>query len=529
MNKPVDEVFWVTDYQAKGDGESVDTSAIQAAIDACHRAGGGRVVLPPGRYVTSTLYLKDQVRLCLQGGAELLGSRKAADYPMDNPGSGEIGEPCSGEVLSGNEYIQALIVAHKASNVAIEGPGVIDGRGQQDAFPALINGKKDGTQRPMLIRFVQCTNIRFHQVTLKDASSWCLHLVDCDDVHIQAIKISNRANRNNDGIDLDGCGNVFIADCQISAKDDAICLKSSSGRSCENVFVRNCVLSSDTAGIKLGTSSRAGFKNVIVSDCVIRKTAMAGIKLICVDGGTLDNVHMHDLVMEDVEGPIFIRLGNRGAAYFTPEPDGGPIPVGCLRNVTLRNIQARVRLAPPDTDEVQEHLRPFLRGGPRTRLGMLMTGIPGHPLTGLKLDNIDILFPGLGDVDPRQPPVPDDEKRYPEQCFFGPLPAYGLFLRHAEDVELSRIRLRYEGHEKRPAMILDDVHECSLKDVTLQADGACAMQMQSVSDIAVSGCRVRGKPASLIAADAEDQSRICLDHNRLDQGTQPFSLPSSTI
>ena len=489
----------ITDYGAVGDGQALNTHAIQKAIDFVYEKGGGSVVIPKGQFVTGTLYLKSNVRLSLQGSSELLGSRSLADYPTNNPGSGEVvgsQKILTNEVLTASEFIQALIVADQAENVGIEGCGTIDGRGQPDAFPTQVAGRKELGQRPMLMRFFRCKNVHFDEVNLKNPASWGVHLVDCDNVHFQGVNISHRSNANNDGIDVDGCRNVWITDSHISSGDDAVCLKSSHGKPCENIFVNHCLISSDTAGFKCGTSSRAGFRNLIVSDCVMRNVKMGAIKLQCVDGGTMENVLIQNIVMDQVEGPLFIRLGNRGAAYQTPEKDGALIQPGVLRDVTISNIRATVSA----TD--------------KTHSGIMITGIPGHNVSGIHLDNIEVRFPGFGAADPVEKTVPEDEKRYPEQFFFGSLPSYGMFIRHAEDIELNRIRFSYTGEEKRPAFALEDVKGFALKDSKMESDGKTVFQFKKCADLSVSDCRVEGTTDSLFQSDPQEGQPIYSQGNR---------------
>lgn len=498
----------ITDFGAVADGKTINTTCIQKAIDQVYAHGGGKVLIPKGQFVTGTLDLKSNVRLSLQADSELLGSRSLADYPISNPGSGEVvpGQKApAGQVLTGSELIQALIVADRAVNVGIEGPGTIDGRGQPDAFPVHVaDGKKLG-QRPMLMRFFRCRDIHLVNVKLKNAASWGVHLVDCDNVHVRDVEISNRANQNNDGLDIDGCRDVFISDSDISSGDDAICLKSSFEKPVENVFVKDCVISSGTAGFKCGTASRAGFRNIIVSDCVMRNVKMGAIKLECVDGGTLENVLIQNIVMDQVEGPLFIRLGDRGAAYQTPEPDGSPVKVGALRNVTISNVHATVTT----TNEA--------------RSGIMITGIPGHKVSGIRLHNIVIRFPGMGAADESGNSVPEDEKRYPEQFFFGSLPSYGMFIRHTEDVELDQVRFDYTGEEGRPAFVLEDVSGFTLRDSKMHAEGKTVLDVKDSFDVLVSGCKVAGSPESLVEASASEKNKIGLVENRIPKTTKLIS------
>ena len=505
---PIRELL-ITDYGAVGDGRKVNTAAIQKTIDALQAQGGGYVVIPSGRFVTGTLYLKSGVGIYLDNNAELLGSRLLADYPMNNPGSGEIvggQNSATTDVLPAQEYIQCLIVADRASHVGLYGPGIVDGRGLPEAFPYFKPGTRQLGYRPMLLRFYQCRDVHLDGVTLTHSASWGVHLVDCDDVQITGIKIRNRCQPNNDGIDIDGCRNVFISNSDISSGDDAICPKSSHGRPCENIFVRNCVISSGTAGFKCGTSSRAGFRNIIVSDCIFHDIAMGAIKLECVDGGTLENVLLQNLIMENVEGPIFIRLGDRGAAYQTPPPNGSPVPVGVVRHITLSNIRAT--LSTRDA----------------SRSGILISGIPGHPVSDVKMDNIDITFPGMGNDLVVTNRVPEDEKRYPEPYFFGVRPAYAAYVRHAEDIEFHRVRFHFNGNELRPAVALDDVSGFTLSECQVQAAGRAVLVGCQAADLTITGCRVQGAPAALTEVEASATNLIYLCQNRLPIGVVPLLL-----
>jgi polygalacturonase len=290
-------VYDVMDYGAKGDGETLDTVAVQSAIDACKP--GGVVQVGKGRYVVGTLKLKSDMELHVAEEAELLGSISLSDYATDNQGA-----------IEAPAFNKCLLYAENARNIRITGAGVIDGRGTREHFPVKL---KDGTlgKRPMLIRFVDCQDITFSGITLKNAASWCTHLVSCDDIVVQNVTIDSHVNTNNDGFDMDGCANVLIENCNILTGDDAICPKSTTEKLCEKMVVKNCRVKSHTAAFKCGTSSHGGFRNITISDCDFSGCRMGVIKLLSVDGGLLENITISNIVMDDVEGPIFIRLGNR--------------------------------------------------------------------------------------------------------------------------------------------------------------------------------------------------------------------------
>jgi len=270
--------------------------------------------------------------------------------------------------------------------------------------------------------------------------------VTCRNLRFDGIRIdSQNNNTNNDGIDLDGCVNVVIENSTIHSGDDAICPKSTTTQPCSNIVVRGCTLSSHTAAYKLGTSSRGGFIDMKVEDCRFRDCPMGAIKLLMVDGGRLENVEISNVKMENVGGPVFIRLGNRGRLYDKPteqvyagnqKPEGAS--VGVLRNVKIRNIEASVT------------------AGQRDRNGIMIAGIPGCRIEDVVLENIKIRFPGGGTAEEAARAVPEDIARYPEQFFFGVLPSSVLYSRHVKGLLFKNIDVTFEKEDARPAVYKED-------------------------------------------------------------------------
>jgi polygalacturonase len=433
-------IFNVKSFGATGDGSRLETTALQRAIDACHENAGGTVLVPAGSYITGTLKLRSHVTLRLESGAVLLGSQDLADYANDIQGA-----------VEAPVFSKCLLYAEGATNVAFEGAGRIDGRGSRAAFPEKVDGRL--ADRPMLMRLVGCKGVAFSGLTFRNSASWMLHLVECRQVRFDGIAIESRGNHiNNDGIDLDGCRDVTIENCRIDSGDDAICPKSTSDKPCENIVVRNCDLSSHTAGFKLGTSSRAGFLNITVTDTRFRDCPMGAIKLLMVDGGRMENIELSRLTMENVGGPIFIRLGNRGRRYDRPteqvygttvSPEG--MPVGVVRGVVIRQLKAEVN------------------GEDLDRQGIMITGIPGHRIENVTLDDIQIRFAGKPRNEPVTREVPEDIARYPEQFFFGLLPSWGLFVRHVEGLTLNNVRLDRAQPDVRWPFVLQDVRALRAK------------------------------------------------------------------
>ncbi len=429
------KVFNVKSYGAVGDGAAMDTEAIQKTIDACHAEGGGVVRVPAGDFQIGTIWLRSNITLSLDYGANLLGSQNIADYKTEGLSKPREGGP------------HCLIYAENARNIVIEGLGVIDGRGTPEHFPRIRSGGRETSKRPRLIRMVNCDQLTFSGVTCRRPAFWGLHLIDCRNIHFNAVTIRFRNNGyNNDGLDLDGCENVLIENCDIDSGDDAICLKSSL-HPCRNIVVRGCKVTSNTAPLKFGTSSRGGFINVSVTNCYFYNSPMGAIKLQLVDGGRLENVDISRIVMEDVGNPIFIRLGNRGRTYTKrtgPRQNADARPegagVGTLKNVRIRDVVAEVT------------------GDDKSRSGPIMiTGIPGHCVEDVVLENITISYPGGGNKDDARRAVPEDIARYPEQFFFGVLPAWGAYIRHARNVEFRNVILKTRSSDERKRIVLDDV------------------------------------------------------------------------
>ena len=423
----------VTRFGAVGDGEKLDTEALQSAIDACTKEGGGTVVLPAGIYLSGTIILKDHVNLHLNEGATLLGSTNPDDYPEIKTRLRSYYE----EIV-----LQSLIFGEDLSHVSITGKGTIDGQGE--AFGVTTNKKPDRYfDRPHIIRMIACKNVQVKDINMRNSAMWMQHYLACENLTVTGIKVYNHANQNNDMIDIDGCRNVIISDCYGDTDDDALTFKSTSEYACENITVTNCILSSHCNAIKCGTESTGGFKNFTISNCVIKPSAdevpffgkpsgISGISLEIVDGGVMEGITISNISMDGPEVPIFIRLGNRARKHF---PEAETPPVGKLSNVLISQVIAR------NTGKT----------------GCAITGIPGYPVRNIKLSNMILEFAG-GVKDPVDPAdVPELEDLYPEATMFGELPAYAFFIRHAEDISLSDITATTLDPDMRKPVLTEDV------------------------------------------------------------------------
>lgn len=421
----------IVNYGAVSDTTMLSTRAIQQAIDACAEAGGGRVVVPAGRYKTGTLVLRSHVDFHLEAGAVLYGSTNLEDYRQ-----------MKSDYLSLRTQTSTiqLIYADGVNDVSISGLGTIDGRGA--AFKKL-SWNDEGITRPHLLRFIQSQDISVQDIALRNSGCWMQHYLACDRVQIRGVKIFNRNNYNNDALDLDGCHDVTVSDVIADSDDDGITLKSTSPRLCENVVIQNCIISSHCNAIKLGTETNGGFRNINISNCVVKpstdqssqffgdpsKRGTSVISLEITDGGVLENVHVANIVAEGTESPIFIRLGNRARGYA----EGIPVEqVGSIRGIHLSNIAVS-------------------NAG---RTGCSITGLPGHPVEDIWLSDITIRQQGGC----QQVAVPDDEKEkdYPEATMWGVLPAKGFFVRHARHVTFRHVEVTDIEPDERPVFVQID-------------------------------------------------------------------------
>ncbi len=410
--------YVVTDYGAAGDGRTKDTAAIQGAIDAAGRQNGACVYFPRGTYLTGTLFLRSGVTIRLGSGAIVLGSTNLADYPRVVPAF---------RSYTDNYATQSLFYAETIENAAIIGEGTIDGAGA--AFTS-----RSYRDRPFVIRFITCRNIRVEGITLRNAAMWMQHYLACEQVTLRGLTVDNRCNHENDGMDIDSCRSVRVFDCDIRSNDDALVFKSSSKKACEDATVTNCILSSRCNAIKMGTESSGGFRRISIKNCNVRDTRLAGIALEIVDGGTLDGISLSDVEMQNVGTPIFLRLGNRARP---PTQDDDKPDIGTFRNVTITRIKAV--------------------GAGIT--GSSITGLPDHPIENVRLTDIDLTYAGGGSREDASRTLPELPDRYPESTMFGRLPAHGLYCRHVSGLTLDRWRVRLASPDQRPPLVCEDVRE----------------------------------------------------------------------
>ncbi len=463
----------ILDFGAIPDGKTLSTVHIQSAVDAAHENGGGRVVVPAGRFLSGTILMKSGVELHLLKDAIVLGSTDPAHYIAQSRWKAPI---ISSIKLS---RWQALVMADSQENIAITGKGEIDGQGRQLALhidSLFYAGQIDSADydfaekrpqfylRPQLILFVNCKNVEVRNVTLKNSACWVQTYDKCEDLIMDSVRIDSDAYWNNDGIDISDCKNVRITNCFVNSADDGICLKSHSAEHyCDNIYIANCTVRSSASAIKFGTRSSGGFKNVTIENIKVYDTFRSAVAIECVDGGTLENVLVDNIQAVNTGNAIFIRLGKRNKTGSA----------GTLKNVTLKNIKVEVAFERPDyAYEIRGPALPFFHN----TFPSSITGIPGHPVENVTLENIEIIYPGKGNNGLANMPlsrldeVPEKVAEYPEFSMFGELPAWGFYVRHMNGLTLKNIKLSIEAPDYRPALVFDDVRNLDIKSLTVRGE-----------------------------------------------------------
>lgn len=439
--------YSVSDFGATGDGQTINTAAIQKAIDRCAEQGG-RVIIPPGRFVTGTLFMKSNVTLHLERNAFLLGSPHLTDYPETKVDFRFWGDTWT---------YQALIIAHNVENIAIEGQGCIDGQGA--AFPLISRKKPDKYRhRPYLLWIANCKNIEVKEVELRNSGMWMQSYIRCEKLKIDGIRIFNHANQNNDMMDIDGCKDVVITRVTGDSDDDGITLKSTCDRISENITISDCILSSHCNALKFGTETTAGFRNVVISNCVIRKSAVTqvrsgapegicGLALEIVDGGKMENISIQNIVIDGPRVPLFVRLGNRARKHYAEAPLP---PVGTMKNITISNVTAIGS----------------------SSIGCAVTGIPGRKIEGFTLSNSRFICMGGEKRTASEFKIEEHETLYPESNMFDTLPAYGLYFRHVKDLQLYGLSFHLQNEDNRPPIVCDDVENADMQQILTTKKGA---------------------------------------------------------
>jgi polygalacturonase len=486
-------LFDVRTFGATGDGKTVDSPAINKAIEAAAAAGGGTVIFPGGNYISFSIRLKSNVSLHLMQGATII----AADSPQPKETTGymsgtyDLASPKTAyedyQDYGHNHWQNSLIWGEDVSDVSITGPGLIWGKGLSYGQGPGHDGKGRGGYTYFkaeqagvgnkAIGLKNCRNIILRDFSILKGGHFGLLLTGVDNLTIDNLKLDT----DRDGMDIDCCKNVRVSNCTVSSPDDAICMKSSFAlgyaRSTDNVTITNCyvtgayLLGSVLDGtwkkpgpgqgggrngrIKCGTESNGGFRNITISNCLFE--GCHGLALESVDGALMEDIAVTNITMRDIIScPIYVRLGAR---LRGPK---GSVP-GTAQRILLSNISCYNSAA---------------------KFGSNISGIPGYTVKDIKISDIYVQNVGGGTEADTKIVVPDKINSYPEPESLGRLPAYGFYFRHVDRLEMSHVEVHPDAPDARFCIYTDDVHRADFIAITAQSSPQ-AFSFNNSTDIRV--------------------------------------------
>ena len=453
-----ENIYNVKAFGAKADGVTLDTCAVQKAVDVAHQNGGGKVLFSKGTYVLSTVFLRSNVEIYIPAETTVLGSLNFCDYAPDE----KVDYPLYQDA-SHSFFDCSMFVAKDCHNVSICGDGTIDMRSVWDE-----ENVRDMVHRgAKCIALKNCENVRIDGLTIFNVTDLAVYFAGCVNVEVFNLKMRVYI----DGISPDNSKNVRIENCDVESGDDGIVFKSSYTLNkldiCENIEVRNCRVKSRCNAVKFGTETNGGFSNFLIENIEIRETRIAGIAIESVDGAILDGVTIKDVKMRNVGSPIFVHLGKRLRG-----PNGTTI--GAIRNIMLENITADGPYEPYECTAWSyasfvrgERLQyPWRFGFPATahftaeddwQITCNVCGLKGYPLENITLKNVSLKLDGGVKEYDRE--VREEPMEYPEVFTYGRiLPASGIFFRHINGLTLDNVKIDTYRKDAREPFVFENVN-----------------------------------------------------------------------
>jgi polygalacturonase len=511
----------VRDFGAEGDGVTLDTAAVQAAIDKCHQDQGGTVLVPAGVFVIGTVELKSNVTLRLAAQGKLLGSADGKQYHAAEA------IPLSGDSTLSDGNV-GLLFAVNAENITVEGPGTIDGQGAQFRSPQRgvpPPAGIGGSHRPYHLLFHRCRNLTVRDIFLTVGAFHSVRIVQSTYINLRGIRIYNRVNHNNDGFHFISSQHVRLSDSTVECQDDACALFGS----CKFVTVTNCAFTTRWSVFRFGGGEA---ENIAVSNCLIYDTYGCPIKMRCGPGSRFENMSFSNLVMKNVTGPISIGLGPRGqrgssANAVTPQTNAPPAQPeeaasapGVVRNIAFRGIQATVTV-PIQLADVAFTSR-YNPGEIKSCIGLNAVG--DAFIENITFDNVHVTFPGGGTVE--EAAVRDVPKVVGEYYEAGVFPAYALFARNVRGLTLNNVRFEVAGLEARPAIVLDHGQDVAINGLSVQGtkEAESLLRFIESKDVLLTAARVLAPTPVFLQVEGPASSGIKIDGGDRSKAAQAVAL-----
>jgi hypothetical protein len=506
-------LYDIRTFGAKGDGVTLDTQAVQAAIDQCNKDGGGTVLVPSGTFVIGTIELKSFVTLHLAPKGKLLGSPDIAHYHAGN------------NIPRGNGNI-VLISAADADNVTIEGRGTIDGNGAK-----FFTGKGDNTgpgqdssqgyfNRPHLLIFSKVRNLLIRDVFLTASAYHCCRILNCRYVRLEGVRIHNRVNKNNDGFHFNNSEYVNVSNCNVACQDDACALFGSN----KFVTVTNCSFSTRWSIFRFGGGNP---EQIAISNCLIYDTFGCPIKMSFGRGSRAENISFSNLVMRNVTGPISIGLDSRrrrrstttrsatteAATSVASTTAPSTAPAGIVRNISFNHIRASVL-----AQGFQHEDLPFpsdFRPGELHSCIVINGAHADSVIENISLTDVHITFAGGGTLADANREIPAIAGEYFE---IGTPPAYGIYARNARGLTLHNVRLETTEPDARPAVVLDHVEDVSVNALAANGNTTAGAVIRCIDSqqILITAPRVLTPAAVFLRAEGDGRD-ITIDGGDLSK------------
>jgi polygalacturonase len=508
-------VYNIRKYGAKGDGIALDTTALQAAIDACHQDGGGTVLVPAGTFQIGAVELKSNVTLHIAAAGKLLGTADGKQYHAIDA------IPLSGDstLIDGN---WALLYAVNATNVTVEGAGTIDGQGAQ--FHSAVRGTPPpsglgGNKRPYHLLFYRCDRLTVRGIALVDCAYHSIRVIQSKHVRMDGLYIHNRVNGNNDGFHFISAEYVTVSNCTILSQDDACAMFGS----CKFITVTNSVFSTRWSVFRFGGGVA---ENISISNCVLYDVFGCPIKFQGNEGSRFENISFSNLVLQQVTGPIHISLGPRtrrnenvdvGLQPTLPKETRQP---ALARNISFSNIHGTVTTNPPQLPETT------LTSDPRPGEGhscITLNCIGDATMENISFDDIHLTFGGGGTAeDAARRDLPQIAGEY---FMLGPMPAYGFYARNSRGLTLQNVRLQVSSPEMRPAVIFDHVEDVAVNGLSVQANPAAESALRCIDSkqVLLTAARLLSPAAVFLQLEGAGNENIKIDGGDLSKAVKPIA------